>query len=85
MEEYAVAFKVRITTVKDIYDIAEVTNHIPIGVEIVAQHGHYVVSARSVMGLMSLDLSEDITIKILGKGEEKFKAMYNQWIVEEEF
>ena len=83
MNEYAVVFDVLLTTPKDVFDFAYMASQIPHDVSVDAIHGSYAVEARSVMGILSLNLSEPITIKIVGDdaSAEKYTENFSRWIV----
>ena len=46
--------------------------------------GRYVVNAKSVLGLFSLDLSQPVEVEVLGTGAEKaaFQENVREFVVE---
>ncbi len=44
--------------------------------------GRYVVDAKSIMGIFSLDLAHEITLSLNGVDEDKFVDSIKQFIVE---
>ena len=85
MNEYAIIFNVLLTTPKDVFDFVDAANQISHDVSIDAIHNSYQVEARSVMGLLGLNLSEAVTIKIVGNDgkSEEYKSLFGRWIVGE--
>lgn len=85
MNEFAIVFDVLLTTPQDVFDFAGAANQIPRDVSVDAIHGNYQVEARSVMGLLSLNLSEIVTVKIVGQGEASadYRELFTKWIVGE--
>lgn len=83
MNEFAIVISVLLTTPKDVFDFAHAASQIPHDVSVDAIHGSYAVEARSVMGVLSLNLSEPITIKIVGSdaSAEKYVEYFSKWIV----
>ena len=83
MNEFAIVISVLLTTPKDVFDFAYTASQIPHNVSVDAIHGSYTVEARSVMGILSLNLSEPITIKIIGSdaSAEKYAEYFSKWIV----
>lgn len=54
--------EVRLRSVDDVKDFVRVVNRFPYDVDMVS--GHYVVDAKSIMGIFSLELDKPITLEI---------------------
>ena len=52
--------------------------------EVDVSSGRYVVNAKSVLGLFSLDLSQPVEVEVLGTGAEKaaFQENVREFVVE---
>lgn len=76
-------FKVKLITVGDVILMVETASSCPKGIDIEAVHGRHVVDAKSLMGVMSLNLSVPITIRICGtSNDEETKCIaekFAQW------
>lgn len=79
-------FKVKLTTVSDVMLLAETASDCPKGVDVTASHGKYTVDAKSILRIMSLNLSEPITITVSGDrtlGISEISDRFTQWRVTE--
>ena len=43
-------------------------------------HGHYVIDAKSIMGVVSLDGTKDLSLKIIEKCEDEFEKLHRLMI-----
>ena len=57
-------FQVLLTTNGDVRQLAAAADHCPCEVD--ARSGRYLVDARSIMGLFSLDLDHPVEVDVLG-------------------
>ena len=53
---------IRINAINDVKDFVGIVSGCPYNVDLVS--GHYAIDARSIMGLFSLDLSNDLELKV---------------------
>lgn len=60
IEKYQIT--VRLNTPREVTDFCQTTSTYPMHINIVAQHDIFTVSARSILGMYSLNLSEPVTI-----------------------
>jgi phosphotransferase system HPr-like phosphotransfer protein len=77
-------FQIKITYASDVGKVASAAMMIPGQIEVVAKQGHYVVDAKSVMGLFSLDLSQPLTIEMQSEyaaNFEHYKEFFRQWFI----
>ena len=83
----AAVFSVNFVTVKDVEKFVEIASNCPKGTEIVVKHGNFTVDGKSLIGILSLNLSEPVEVEI--KSNENSEAMSNllnqfdKWRVEE--
>ncbi|MFV0466504.1 MAG: HPr family phosphocarrier protein [Lachnospiraceae bacterium] len=55
-------FSVLLDSVEKIKNFCDVTNQFDIDVDVIA--GHYMIDAKSILGILSMDLTEPIKFKI---------------------
>ena len=60
-------FKVKLTCVSDVRDFAQAAGMQRCDIEIVS--GRYTIDAKSIMGLVSLDLTDPLTVQFRGSDE----------------
>lgn len=60
IEKYQIT--VQLNTPRDVMEFCQITGTYPMHTNIVAQHDIFTVSARSILGMYSLNLSEPVTI-----------------------
>lgn len=70
--------KLKFTKFEDINKFINIANTIPCDIE--AHSKKYIVNAKSIIGLFSLDLAEPIDLIIHGT-DEKYSKMFAEWIV----
>ena len=76
---------VKLNTVNDAQELCSITSN-AVGIQVEAQHGRYIVDAKSIMGILSLDLTQPITLNIstTGNNRNRFNTYINsvwRWIV----
>ena len=54
--------KIRINAINDVKDFVSIVTGCPYDVDIIS--GRYAIDAKSIMGIFSLDLSNDLELKI---------------------
>ena len=59
-----ITFDIHLTTPRDVTAFTEAATSVSGIYDICASHGTYTVDARSIMGMYSLNLTQDITITI---------------------
>ena len=59
---------VRLPDIKSVKEFVELTNRSSVPADLISDR--YVVDARSIMGIFSLDLSKSIELRIRAKGKE---------------
>lgn len=67
--ENVLRFKVKLPTPEDVKKFTQEAMKCPRSVTIKAIHNEYIVDGRSILGLLSLDLSKPITIELKGIGD----------------
>ncbi len=72
-------FDIMLKSIADVKEFVNLVNRVPYDIDLVSQR--YVVDAKSIMGIFSLDLSKPITVKVhsdecedLAKELEKYMA-----------
>ena len=71
--------KIKLSLVKDVLRLAEISQNKEY--DILLRHNSYVVDATSVLGIMSLDLSEPVIIDVAGDqndAKELFEQLKNE-------
>lgn len=53
---------IRLQSIEEVKDFVKIVNRFPCDVDL--SSGRYVVDAKSIMGLLSLDLSEPVTVTL---------------------
>ena len=71
--------KIKLNTIKDITEFVEVSRQFPIELDV--QSGRYIVSATSIMGILSLNLEEVVNLVFDNNYIEDIKLKFNKWIV----
>lgn len=82
MNEAYLIFDVRLITPRDVNDFVAVANTLPCKIEV--SRGTYIVDGCSIMGLYSLNLSENITVTIKAQSDDNISEMtekFNRWRV----
>ncbi len=75
-------FKVKITSIDDVKNFVGAACMQMCDIDITS--GKYVIDAKSIMGIFSLDLSKPVTVRFDGTDEEceAFKALVSNCVVE---
>ena len=77
-------FKILLNTLKNANEFVEVCGHYEEDVNYL--HGRFIVDAKSIMGVLSCDISEVAVVEIITDDTntiKKFKKSIEKWIVEE--
>lgn len=73
------SFKVILTSIEDVKTLVEIVNDFEFDVDMVS--GRYVVDAKSLMGIFSLDLAKPVTMRVYAEDTEKFEDALKKFIV----
>lgn len=76
-------FKVFLHTISDVKEVATIAGSIPEQVNVVIKSGTYVVDAKSLMGIFSLNLSEPVTLcmtSVCAVNYDYYKSLFKKWI-----
>ena len=71
--------KIKLNLVQDVLKLAEITQRK--AYDVLLRHNSYVVDATSILGIMSLNLSEPVIIEVVGSqsdGAELFKELQHE-------
>ncbi len=69
-----IQIRVRLATINDVKQFVHLVNRYPFDIDLVS--GRYVVDAKSIMGIFSLDLSQPILVKVHSdEAEELLSAL----------
>ena len=60
-------FKVKLTSVADVRDFVQAASMQPCDIDVVS--GRYTIDAKSIMGLVSLDLNSSLNVQFRGSDE----------------
>ena len=74
-------FAVILTSVDEVKQFVDAATHCPCEIDVFS--GRYVVNAKSIMGLFSLDLSQPVEVEVLGtpKQAETFREDVTRFLV----
>lgn len=56
-----------LNTVDKVKEFVQLVSHCPFDVDVIS--GRYIVDGKSIMGIFSLDLSQPVTVRLMGKPE----------------
>lgn len=77
-------FKISLCTIDRVKDFCRITSSIEPDLDIVV--GRYIIDAKSIMGIFSIDLSRELTLKIKSDNIDECKEIkekLKEFIVEE--
>lgn len=72
MEEY----KIKLNTIEEVKDFANITKKFNFHIELIS--GRYVVDAKSILGIFSLDLTKELTLKPYKANEDELNEFYHE-------
>lgn len=75
------SFKVVLSSVVDVKNFVNIINTFDFDVDLVS--GRYVVDAKSLVGIFSLDLVHPIIMRVYTEDTEKLESELKEFIVEE--
>ncbi len=80
-------FSANLVTVKDVKEFVRVASNCPKGTDVIIKHGKFVMDGKSLMGILSLNLSEPVEVEIKSdKSSEvmsKILSQFDKWRVED--
>ena len=80
-------FSVNLVTVEDVKEFVEVASSCSKGTDISVQHGKFITDGKSLLGILSLNLSEPVEVEIKSdKSSEvmsKILSQFDKWRVED--
>lgn len=56
--------KINLNTVEKVKRFVSIITAVPCNCDIISESRRYIIDAKSIMGIFSLDLSKDLTLKI---------------------
>ena len=62
--------EIMLSSINDVKNFVNIVNRYPFDVDLTS--GRYIVDAKSIMGIFSLDLSKPIKVEVHGEGSEGF-------------
>ena len=71
--------QIRLATIKDVQDFVGIVARSPLDIDLLSDR--YVVDAKSIMGIFSLDLLQPITLQAHGGYTEELFAALDRFIV----
>lgn len=71
--------KIQLKTINDVKDFVNIASKYDFEIDL--SSGRYIVDAKSIMGIFSLDLSKPINVEISSKNSEKFFEDIERFIV----
>lgn len=63
-----VAFSVSLSSINDVKDFVDAAAHVKCEIDVLS--GRYIVNAKSIMGLCSVDLSQPVRVEVHGTDEQ---------------
>lgn len=76
-----ISLKVSLKTVRDVQDFVHIcTRFDTVDIDVVS--GRFIIDAKSIMGLFSLDLSKPLTVNIHADSADDIKAALDRFLVQ---
>ena len=72
------SYEIFLKTIIDVKNFVNAINDFDFDVDLVS--GRYVVDAKSIMGIFSLDLSRPITLRVFSDDIERFEAAISEFM-----
>ena len=73
-------FKIMLSSINDVKDFVNIVSKYDFDLDLVS--GRYVVDAKSIMGIFSLDLSKPIEVQVHSEGADAFVDELKKYVVE---
>ena len=73
------SYEIFLKTIIDVKNFVNAINDFDFDVDLVS--GRYVVDAKSIMGIFSLDLSRPITLRVFADDVEQFEAAIRDFLL----
>ena len=75
------SFKIALNSISDVKSFVTAASALPCDIDVVS--GRYVIDAKSIMGLFSIDLSKPVEVNIHGtEGDiEKFELLISDYLI----
>ena len=73
-------FKIMLSSIDDVKNFVNIVNKYEFDIDLISER--YVVDAKSIMGIFSLDLTKTITVEAHTQDSEKFVDELKPYIVE---
>lgn len=77
-------FNIKLDSVEKVKEFVKITNKIPSDIDLIV--GRYIIDAKSIMGIFSIDLTRTLCLKIHSDNAdecEEIKDMIKRFIVED--
>ena len=74
------SFKIMLSSIIDVKNFVNIVNAFDFDIDLVS--GRYVVDAKSIMGIFSLELSKPIIARVYAGDTEKFEKAIKDFIVD---
>lgn len=68
-------FKIKLSNVDDVKKLVQITGTFSSDIDI--QSSRYVIDAKSIMGVFSLDLSKELTLRIMSEDIDEIQTFSN--------
>ncbi|HEX9062957.1 MAG TPA: HPr family phosphocarrier protein [Clostridia bacterium] len=72
-------FNISLKSISDVKDFVNIVSRYDFDVDL--SSGRYVVDAKSIMGIFSLDLSKPIKVQVYGEQAEKFYEEVKNFVI----
>ena len=74
-----IEFQMNLSSINDVKDFVNTVSRYDFDVDLIS--GRYIVDAKSIMGIFSLDLSKPIDVQIHADDESEFMSQIDSFIV----
>ncbi len=74
------SFKVMLSSIVDVKNFVNLVNEFDFDVDLVS--GRYVVDAKSLMGIFSLELSRPVSMRVYTEDTEALEAVLKEFIID---
>lgn len=72
------SYEIFLKSIIDVKNFVNAVNHFDFEIDLVS--GRYVVDAKSIMGIFSLDLSRPITLRVFSDDVEEFEKAIGEFV-----
>ena len=72
--------QIRLNTIEKVKDFVNIVSKFDADMDLVASNSRYIVDAKSIMGIFSLDLSKDLTLVIHKENTDDIESALKDFV-----